>query len=143
MKGKFIIWGDLEHDGDGLVRLHFEAQSENFRGITSAWANEEEVFALASSLNSFPLSTPAEVRYEFGTPRSGQCGLRFTTVDNLGHCAAWIQLTSEKMSSTSSEVESSVVRVQFTAAAMDKFCAELKRFRTGIRNEATLSEHAL
>jgi hypothetical protein len=143
MKGNLTIKGDLEHDGDGVVRIYFAAENENFSGATAAWAAETQVAELASLLAGFPSETPSDVTYSFGSPKSGQCHLRFVTIDNVGHCAAWVQIIAEDAAYGRDEFESSLVCLKCTAAALDKFCVGLSEFKRGRNNAATLSEDAL
>jgi hypothetical protein len=143
MKGDLTIKGDLEHDGDGLFRLYFAAKNENFSGATAAWAADTQVAEFASVLAGFPSKIPSEVTYSFGSPKSGQCHLRFVTIDNVGHCAAWVQVISEDAAYARDEFESSLVCLKVTAAALDRFCLQLNDFKRGRDNAAMLSEDAL
>ena len=141
MNGNLTIRGDLEHDGDGVVRIHFAARNENFSGTTAAWAADTQVAEFASVLLAgFPSTTPSEATYSFGSPKSGQCHFRFVTIDNVGHCAAWVEIISEDAAYAGDEFESSLVCLKFTAAALDRFCLQLSEFTRGRDNAATLSE---
>ena len=141
MKKSLKISGDLDHDGDGVIRIYIAANSEHFSGVTSFWGTEEIINRLVAALAGFPSRTPAEVSYSCGSSKSGQFTIRIVTVDNLGHCAAWIQLVAEDEPHANGDFESALICLQVTASEIDEFCHQLRQFKRGRKNEAILSEH--
>jgi hypothetical protein len=143
MKDQLIISGNLDHDGDGLVRFRITAENPAFRGTTLTWGNEERISELLSALAGFPKTSSDRVEFVFGTPRTGVCRLEFQTVDSLGHCCVWVDLEAPYASTGKDRFEHSLVCVKFVPASLDEFCNHLRRFKRGRQNEAVLAKHAL
>jgi len=143
MNSRLTVRSDLQHDGDGIVRYHIRADSPDFRGSTSAWGNDSDCADLAKLLAGFPKSLSSSVEFTFGTPRTGRCLLRFEPADRTGKCCVWAEVESTYAAAGTERFETSSVCVHFLPAALDEFCTQLLRFKSGRDNEATLVGRAL
>jgi hypothetical protein len=138
MKDKLTISSELEHDGDGIVRFRIRAENADFRGSTLAWGNAIDAGNLGELLKGFPKGTPASLEYAFGSPKTGQCQLRFQTIDSVGNCCVWATIESAYTSAGTERFQSAFVCVRFLPANLDEFCTQLTRFKRGRDNEAVL-----
>lgn len=143
MKDQLTVSGNLDHDGDGLVRFRITAENVEFRGTTLTWGNEEKIAELLSALAGFPKTSSDRVEFVFGTPRTGVCRLEFQTIDSVGHCCVWADLEAAYASTPKDGFQRSLVCVKFVPASLDGFCNQLRHFKRGRKNEAVLTKRAL
>jgi hypothetical protein len=137
MPYRLTVASDLVHDGDHFTRYQLTAETADFFGRAVLWAYDYQHRKLAEVLHDFPSSVPASVEFAFSS-----CGLRFETADGCGHCSVWATLRAEDPWGTSERFEQASICIGFEPAALDSFCADLKRFEWGCANEAILEGRA-
>lgn len=132
MQHHLTIVGDLGYVEDE-TRYHLTAQAPGFYGTASVWGQGHEHKCLADALVGFPSTVPSSVEFSFG-----RCALRFETADGSGRCCVWATVEAEYPSGGSKQFQRASICIWFEPAALDAFCADLRRFETGQENIAVL-----
>ena len=140
MEAGFTI--DISDTNDDYLDADIHVWNARFSGRTHTYVGNTALTQLAEIIDGFPASVPDERQYEFGTRdrkyAGGYCGLRFYTVDSVGHAALDVDIVDDPGWYAANHIVKLTIPV--VAADIDRFIKALYALEVRRHGSITLGE---